>query len=171
MATFLGLYAIRVLFHMPTVYPSGIYRRWVFLLSTTIEGLNFFQKLLCWCFTWYLIPPCFVLQYVILIYYKYYFFNLSIVIYLSLVNTPKSISLCDSSPDFNFFVCQCILMYFFRSVSAFTEANCLYSSTVAFGNKMRNALYIKPLYSHKWQCGISVTSFPISQIVVRSGVC
>lgn len=112
---------------------------------------------------------CFAICY--FIYYKYYFFNLSIVIYLSLVNTPKSISLCDSSPDFNFFVCQCILMYFFRSVSAFTEANYLYSSTVAFGNKMRNALYIKPLYSHKWQCGISVTSFPISQTVVRSGVC
>lgn len=97
-------------------------------------------------------------------------FNLSIVIYLSLVNTPKSIHLYNSSPDFNYFLCQCISMYFFRSVSMFTKTR-LSIVPLLVCSKRRHTLYIITLYSHRWQCGISMTSFPISQTIVKSGVC
>lgn len=97
-------------------------------------------------------------------------FNLSIVIYLSLVNTPKSIHLYNSSPDFNYFLCQCISMYFFRSVSMFTKTR-LSIVPLLVCSKRWHTLYIITLYSHRWQCGNSMTSFPISQTVVKSGVC
>lgn len=142
----------------------------VFLFPTTIEGLNFFQVLLCWCFARNIIPPCFVLQYVIFNLLWVLLFNLSIVIYLSLVNTSKSIHLYNSSPDFNYFLCQCISMYFFRSVSMFTKTR-LSIVPLLVCSKRRHTLYIITLYSHRWQCGISMTSFPISQTVVKSGVC
>lgn len=103
-ATFDGLHIIRAFSMMcPWCIIQECKGEGVFLFPTTIEGLNFFQVLLCWCFARNIIPPCFVLQcYFNLLWVL--LFNLSIVIYLSLVNTSKSIHLYNSSPDFNYFV-------------------------------------------------------------------
>lgn len=66
-------------------------------------------------------------------------------------------------------MCQCISMYFFSAVSMFTKTR-LSIVPLLFCSKRINTLYIITLYSHRWQCGISMTSFPISQTAVRSGV-
>lgn len=66
-------------------------------------------------------------------------------------------------------MCQCISMYFFSAVSMFTKTR-LSIVPLLFCSKRRNTLYIITLYSHRWQCGISMTSFPIRQTAVRSGV-
>lgn len=60
-------------------------------------------------------------------------------------------------------------MYFFSAVSMFTKTR-LSIVPLLFCSKRINTLYIITLYSHRWQCGISMTSFPISQTAVRSGV-